>query len=701
MDNDTNSVLLDVDNLQTHFHTDGGIVKAVDGVSFYVKEQEIVGVVGESGSGKSVTQLSVMQLIPTPPGEVLGGDVHFEGQNVLDFEANGYDMRQIRGGKIAMIFQEPMTSLNPVMTISRQLTEMLELHLGMGMKAARKRAIELLTLAGIPAAEKRIDDYPHQFSGGMRQRVMIAMALSCNPRLLIADEPTTALDVTTQAQVLDLMQEMVKEFNASLVIVTHNLGVVARYAQRIYVMYAGRVVEEGLTKEIFANPQHPYTRGLLNAVPRLDDKHSKLVPIAGLPPGLIDLPDRCPFLPRCSHRLDICYKQPRPKLRQIDGQHGVACHIDLEPWQMGGKSAEIIPTSSIDIKSHTKKNLQDEIILEVKNLEMYFPITKGLLRRKVAEVKAVDGISFKLRKGETLGLVGESGCGKTTTGRCVVQLDRPTGGQIIFQGTDMCALPERKLKSLRREMSLIFQDPNGSLDPRQTAGSIIGEPLLIHKLVSGRAAYDARVEELMQLVGLNPNLKNRVPHEFSGGQRQRLAIARALASDPALIVCDEPVSALDVSIQAQIINLLQELQEGLDGLSYLFVSHDLSVVRHISDRVGVMYLGRIVEIADAASLYDNPLHPYTQVLLSAIPIPDPFVEETRTRMMLHGEVPSPLNPPTGCSFHPRCPVAIDRCKHDVPELIEIDDGHAIACHVVSDAAALTNITVKDSFQLLN
>ena len=703
------SRLLDVKNLKTHFRTDGGIVKAVDGVSFHVNEQEIVGIVGESGSGKSVTQLSVMQLVPTPPGEISAGEVHFDGENLLEFEANGPQMRAVRGGKIAMIFQEPMTSLNPVMTIRRQLTEMLELHLGMNEQAARERAIELLTLAGIPSAEKRIDDYPHQFSGGMRQRVMIAMALSCNPRVLIADEPTTALDVTTQAQVLDLMKEMVEKLHTSLVIVTHNLGVVARYAQRIYVMYAGRVVEEGETKEIFANPKHPYTRGLLNAVPRLDDSRSKLVPIEGLPPGLIDLPDRCPFLPRCPHRIETCFQQPRPELRQVnrqhedgqyrDGQHSMACYVDLEPWQADGDPTKFtatnsVSTESIDIglddigleKEKTglqDKGLQDKVILEVKNLQMHFPITKGLLRKKVAEVKAVDGISFHLRKGETLGLVGESGCGKTTTGRCIVQLDRPTGGQILFQGTEMSALPERKLKSLRREMSLIFQDPNGSLDPRQTAGSIVGEPLLIHKLVPNRVAYNARVDELMQLVGLNPNLKNRVPHEFSGGQRQRLAIARALASEPALIVCDEPVSALDVSIQAQIINLLQELQEGLDGLSYLFVSHDLSVVRHISDRVGVMYLGRIVEIADAASLYENPLHPYTQVLLSAIPIPDPVVEETRNRMILQGEVPSPLNPPSGCSFHPRCPLAIDRCKHDVPELLEMEDGHTVACHAVS------------------
>lgn len=675
--------LLEVNGLKTEFTVGGRVVKAVDGVSYHVNEREIVGVVGESGSGKSVTQLSVMQLVPMPPGEIVAGEVRFDGQDLLELEAKGPQMRDIRGSKVAMIFQEPMTSLNPVMKIGQQITETLELHLGMDNKAATKRAIELLSLAGIPSAEKRINDYPHQFSGGMLQRVMIAMALSCNPRLLIADEPTTALDVTIQAQVLDLMQEMVEQFNASLLLVTHNLGVVARYAHRIYVMYAGRIVEEGTTEEIFANPSHPYTRGLLNAVPRLDDNSEKLIPIDGLPPNLIDMPNRCSFLPRCPNRLKKCFILPRPELTSIGDGHAVACYADLEAWRVNGSgrgnSAEIIPSSSIPI---IHKPIKDDILLEVNDLQMYFPVTKGLLRRKVAEVKAVDGISFTLRKGETLGLVGESGCGKTTTGRCVLQLNRPTGGQVLFQGHDMAALPESKLKPLRRQISLVFQDPNGSLDPRQTAGSIIGEPLLVHQLVSNRDEYNTRVQELMKLVGLDPHLKDRVPHEFSGGQRQRLAIARALACDPALIVCDEPVSALDVSIQAQIINLLQELQEGLDGLAYLFVSHDLSVVRHICDRVGVMYLGRIVELADANALYENPQHPYTKMLLSAIPIPDPVIEATRERIVAQGEVPSPLNPPSGCHFHPRCPVAIDKCSHVVPELRDIGNGHQAACHVI-------------------
>ncbi len=664
------SHLLEVRNLKTQFHLENGVVQAVDGVSYHIDEGEIVGLVGESGCGKSVSQLSVLQLIASPPGRIVEGEILFEGADLLKFDANSKPMRAIRGGKIGVIFQEPMTSLNPVLTIGQQIVESLILHLKFDRDAARARAIELLRQVGIPDAEQRIDQYPHQFSGGMRQRAMIAMAMCCSPRLLIADEATTALDVTTQAQLLELLRDMVKRFNTSLLIVTHNLGVVARYAQRIYVMYAGRIVESGTAKDIFASPRHPYTVGLLKSMPRLDvPKGRKLVPIVGMPPNLINRPATCAFLPRCTRRIDKCRREPWPSLDCVQGQHYVSCYLDAETQiSRVVQSEDYTPSRAAN----------SEMLLQVKDLRMYFPTTKGLLRRKVADVKAVNGISFELKRAETLGLVGESGCGKTTTGRCVLRVYRPTQGQILWQGQDIARLPKNQVRRFRRQMSLIFQDPYGSLDPRQNAGDIIGEPLKTHRLTNGRGEYQDRVAELFRMVGLHPSLADRVPHEFSGGQRQRIGIARALACDPKLIVCDEPISALDVSIQAQIINLLQELQDQL-SLTYLFIAHDLSVVRHISDRVAVMYLGHIVEMADCKELYANPLHPYTKALLSAVPIPDPFVEEKRERILLKGDVPSLVNPPSGCPFHPRCPIATKECSHIAPLLQEKAAGHQVAC----------------------
>ena len=682
------AVLLDVKNLRTQFQTDSGLVKAVDGVSYHIDESEIVGLVGESGCGKSVSQLSVLQLIPSPPGKIVDGEILFEGRDLRTMEANGPEIRRIRGGRISMIFQEPMTSLNPVMTIGNQIGEMVELHLGMDGQAARRRSVELLKMVGIPGAESRVDDYPHQFSGGMRQRVMIAIALSCNPRMVIADEPTTALDVTMQALLLETMTEMVKQFNASLVIVTHNLGVVARYAHRIHVMYAGRIVEAGTTKAIFGNPRHPYTIGLLNAVPRLDEKKGRrLLPIIGMPPNLINMPPTCAFLPRCPYSLDRCRTDVWPELSSAGDEHFVSCYASeqrikeppVHPSVYVMPEANFLATAVAAASSSTPTPTDDAVV-EVKDLKMYFPLIRGVMQKKVGDVKALDGVSFTISRGETLGLVGETGCGKTTTGRCVLRLYKPTSGQIKFEGTDITTMPERKLKPIRRKMSLIFQDPSDSLDPRQSAGSIVGEPLTVHHVVSGRSEHRDRVEYLFRLVGLDPCMQDRVPHEFSGGQRQRLAVARALASEPSLIVCDEPISALDVSIQAQIINLLQELKEGLKGLTYLFVAHDLSVVRHISDRIAVMYLGRIVELAEASALYGNPQHSYTKALLSAVPIPDPFVEERRSRIMLKGEIPSPLDPPDGCGFHPRCPNSTRVCELEVPGLCDTGEGHLVACH---------------------
>ena len=665
--------LLQVHNLKTLFKIDDCTIHAVDGVSYHIDAGEIVSIVGESGCGKSASQLSVLQLIPTPPGKIVGGEVIFDGADLLKFKSDSSQMRGIRGGKIGMIFQEPMTSLNPVLTIGKQIIESLMLHLKMDQARARSRAIELLKMVGIPDAEQRINDYPHQFSGGMRQRVMIAMALCCNPKLLIADEATTAVDVTTQAQLLELLRKTVQQFDLALLIVTHNLGIVARYAQRIYVMYAGRIVESGTAKEIFGDPRHPYTLGLLKSVPRLDEpKGRQLIPIQGMPPSLTRRIMGCAFFPRCSRHVDACQQDSFPALEHIGGQHYVACHSAASQ-----KDAPRI--SSVDDLPMAAPAARTETLLEVRNLKMHFPMIKGVLRRKVADLHAVDDVSFTVKRGETLGLVGESGCGKTTVGRCLLRLYRPIAGEIRFEGRDIAPLSKNQMRAIRHKMQLIFQDPYSSLDPRQSAGDIVGEPLKIHRLVKGKGEYRDRVAELFQMVGLDPNLTNRVPHEFSGGQRQRIGIARALATNPSFIVCDEPISALDVSIQAQIINLLNELQDRL-GLAYLFVGHDLSVVRHISHRVAVMYLGRIVEMTDCESLYSNPLHPYTRALLSAVPIPDPFVEEKRGQViLLKGEVPSLVNPPTGCNFHPRCRLAMKECAQVAPALRDAGADHLVAC----------------------
>ena len=676
--------LLNVENLKTSFCTDFGVVKAVDGVSYRINEREIVGFVGESGCGKSVSMLSTLQLVNTP-GRIEGGKIIFEGQDLLKYRADGPEMRSVRGSKIAIIFQEPMTSLNPTLSVFQQLSEMLKLHLHMDSSAQRERAVELLQQVGIPDAARRLDDYPHQFSGGMRQRVMIAMALSCNPKILIADEPTTALDVTTQMQLLELMQDLVNQYNTSLIIVTHNLGVIARYAHRIYIMYAGRIVEAGTCKDIFRKPRHPYTQGLLHCVPRLDEEEDKtLYSIRGLPPNLIDMPSNCAFLPRCPYAIERCRAEPWPGLEQVDDGHYTRCFVNPEemhrwhPERHSGRHPRRHSGGKVgmDLRSGLHG---DDIILDVRNLKVYFPVFRGLLRRKVADVKAVDGVSFHLKRGEVLGLVGESGCGKTTVGRAILRLYKLTEGTIVFEGQDISSISESRIRSIRRKMPLIFQDPYGSLDPRQSAGSIVGEPIKYHKLVSNTSEYNERVANLFQMVGLDPDMEGRMPHEFSGGQRQRIGIARALATDPSLIICDEPISALDVSIQAQIINLLKDLQAQFKDLSYMFIAHDLAVVKHISDRIAVMYLGHIVEITSSRELYRNPLHPYTKALLSAIPVPDPYVEETRERIVLTGEVPSALNPPSGCVFHRRCSMAISDCSEVMPELREVTPGHSAAC----------------------
>ena len=660
--------ILEIDDLHVHFVTSHGTVRAVEGLSYAVRPGEMVAIVGESGSGKSVSALAVMRLLPPNTARIIAGTVRFEGRKLL--ELSDEEMRQIRGRDISMIFQEPMTSLNPVLTIGLQIMEPLLIHLNMTDAQARARAIELLTLVGITDPDSRLAQYPHQLSGGMRQRVMIAIGLACNPKLLIADEPTTALDVTIQAQILELMKDLSRRLNIAIVIITHNLGIVARYADRVNVMYAARLVESGTAERVFGRPLHPYARGLLHAVPRLDrGRTHKLATIDGAPPNLLNPPEGCRFRPRCRFAVEGCLAVP--PFVEVERGHFAACirAHEIEALDKDGGA---------DINDATARVAAESApILDIRHVSKFFPVGRGFLRRGSKLVRAVNDVSLMVKQGETLGLVGESGCGKSTLGRLVLRLEVPTAGEIRFENIDLAPLSRRQMTSVRKKMQVIFQDPYSSLNPRMTVGQIIAEPIRVHAILPN-AQVSGRVAELLRLVGLFPYMALRYPHELSGGQRQRVGIARALAVDPRVIVCDEAVSALDVSIQGQVINLLEDLQQKL-GLTYLFIAHDLAVVRHISSRVAVMYLGRIVEQAAADELFANPKHPYTQALLAAAPVPDPVVERTRPRTIIKGELPSPLNPPAGCVFHPRCPKATEECKKAVPATRELAPDHWAAC----------------------
>lgn len=670
--------LLEVKDLTMEFRQRSGTLIAANHISYYLDEGEIVAFVGESGSGKSVTQYSGLQLVPCPPGHVASGEIWYKGENILNYAPGSEQMRQIRGGEMGVIFQEPMTSLNPVMTIGKQMSESLCLHLKMSKKEALQRAEELLEKVGIPDAGERLKSYPHQLSGGMRQRVMIAMALSCNPKILIADEATTALDVTTQAQILELMKNIVKETGTTLVIVTHNLSLVARYADRVYVMYAGEIVEAGTTDEIFYHASHPYTIGLLKAIPSLSaPREQKLIPISGNVGNLADRTESCMFLPRCPYVEEKCRSKGAPQLKKVEDSatHTSACYRRID--------RDAMPKERIQTKVSLRKEIpagvkQKKPLLQVEDLSVTFPIYSGVFRKKVGEVCAVNHVSFQLHRGETFGLVGESGCGKSTVARAIMRLEDTVSGRILFDGTDITRKKERELYPIRRNMAMIFQDPYGSLDPRQRVGEAVMEPLVNFKLGYSKKELDVRVSELFDLVGLDTTYQNRLPHEFSGGQRQRIVIARALAANPSMIICDEAISALDVSIQAQVINLLEELQERL-GMAYLFIAHDLSVVRHISDQIAVMYLGQIVETGGWKELYENPRHPYTRALLDSVPTPNPEFERSRSAHRITGEVPSPMNRPSGCAFCTRCPQASERCRSQMPEMEQIGENHQAAC----------------------
>ncbi|NLY28721.1 MAG: ABC transporter ATP-binding protein [Alcaligenaceae bacterium] len=662
--------LLEIDNLSTFFDTLAGTVRSVNGVSYTVHAGETLGVVGESGCGKSVTALSVMRLVPTPPGRYASGQIRFRGTNLLDLSEK--QMRAIRGNRISMIFQEPMTSLNPVLTIGRQIAETVMLHQKVGRREANKRVLEMLELVQIAEPARRINEYPYQLSGGMRQRVMIALALACNPDVLIADEPTTALDVTIQAQILDLLRSLQKKLGMGVIMITHDLGVVAECCDRVVVMYAGKKVEEAPVAALFEKPLHPYTRALMAAMPSVNTGVERLEEIPGLVPALHALGPGCSFAPRCGFVTARCHTEV-PSLTACGDGHSVAC-FEMERVAAAGPmhvTAQAVTGAATPVAGKPgvvpRTPTPRPPVLEVQNLKKHYPGSRRWFGRDRPVIQAVDDISFSVAQGETLALVGESGCGKSTTGKTVLRLIHPTAGSIRLNGEDITALEGEPLRARRQDMQIIFQDPYASLNPRMTAGQIVAEPMLNFPGPETRTARQRqeRVEWLFSKVGLRPESVKKYPHEFSGGQRQRLGIARALALQPKIIVCDEPVSALDVSVQAQVINLLTDLQKDMD-LAYLFVAHDLAVVRHISHRVAVMYLGHIVEIADRDTLFSSPVHPYTEILLSAVPRAVPGAPVTRR--LLEGDPPSPANPPSGCRFHTRCPLVQPVCRSIKPEL---------------------------------
>ncbi|MGB4778907.1 dipeptide ABC transporter ATP-binding protein [Microbacterium sp.] len=675
--------LLSVRDLAVSFPSEAGVVDAVRGVSFDLHPGKTLAIVGESGSGKSVTSLAIMGL--HPKSARITGSIQYEGRELLGL--SDMQMSRIRGKDLSMIFQDPLSSLTPVYTIGDQIIEALQAHdSSLSTRAATARATELLGIVGIPRPQERLRSFPHEFSGGMRQRVVIAIAMANNPRVIIADEPTTALDVTIQAQILDVLDRAQDETGAAVLLITHDMGVVAHSADDVLVMYAGKPVETGAVDEVFENTRMPYSIGLLAAIPRVDERADvPLTPIPGHPPILIALPDACPFAPRCPIAVPECL-EGEPPLRSVDGSadHRAAC-IRLDRTAEGDVyPVPEITTSPIDAVPRDER----EVVLNVTNLGREFPLTRGaLFKRRIGTVRAVDGVSFDIREGETLAIVGESGSGKSTTLLEIMDM-KPQSGTVELAGVDVATVRTgRAERALRRNVQIVFQDPMGALDPRMTVGDILAEPL---RTMGYDGDVRARVSELMDLVGLNQAHVERFASAFSGGQRQRIGIARALATNPRLVVLDEPVSALDVSIQAGVINLLEELKARL-RLSYLFVAHDLSVVRHIADRVGVMYLGRFVEFGDSDRIFENPRHPYTKALLSAIPVPDPKVERTRDRIVLTGDLPSPAARPEGCPFVTRCPLYQSltseadrkRCETVPPVLLLRGPDHADACHFSS------------------
>jgi peptide/nickel transport system ATP-binding protein len=667
------SSLLQVKNLKTYFNVGiDKVARAIDGISFNLEEGKTLAIVGESGCGKTQTAFSIIRLIANN-GFHPSGEIYFNKRKLSNLTE--LEMQSIRGNDISMIFQEPMTSLNPLYRIGNQLEEPLYQHRKIAKGPARKLAIELLNQVGIPDPHKRLDCFPHELSGGMKQRVMIAMALACKPKLLIADEPTTALDTTIQAQVLKLMSDLQKETGMSILLITHDMGIVNQIADDICIMYAGRIAEKGSRDNILKNMAHPYTRHLMNSIPKVKDTGFILNTLPGMVSEATDYGTGCLFTERCSQAMDICKKIDSPQYT-IEPNHFTFCHL----YEHGKLPQEIAMPGSI---KSPERSTENKSILSIKALRTWFPVRKGVFLRIANYIKAVDNVDLEIQKGSTLALVGESGCGKTTLGESILKLTGETQGEVIFEGLDIMKLNNTELKKIRNQMQIVFQDPMGSLSPRMTVEDIVGEGLQVHSKDMGLIERRKKTEDVLNEVGLPKSSISRYPHEFSGGQRQRIAIARALILEPRFLVLDEPTSALDVCVQAQVLNLFKELQ-AKRKLTYLFITHNLGVVRYMADKVAIMYLGKIVENGSTNEIFQNPKHPYTKSLLESIP----DIEIRKAFQLITGDVPSPLNPPTGCHFHPRCPIFLNesddsqlshKCKREYPKPVYTGTSF-VRCH---------------------
>jgi peptide/nickel transport system ATP-binding protein len=665
--------VLEVSGLSTDIHLSRSTVHAVGDISFSIEAGETLGLVGESGCGKSMTGLSIMRLLPSG-GRIVSGSIKLNGRDLVPLSDR--DIQAVRGNDVAMIFQDSLTSLNPTMNIGDQIAEPIRRHRDASKRAALEGAAELLGLVGFPRPRDQLVTYPHQLSGGQRQRVMIAIALSCEPKLLIADEPTTALDVTIQAQILALLDDLKARLGMAVLLITHDMGVVAGRADRVNVMYAGRIVETAPTSPLFSHMHHPYTQSLLGSIPKLtQDPDIELFSIPGLPPDLTEPPPGCRFAPRCRLATAEC-RIDEPPLSSHGGGHAFACWHPVDgPVELTAAEKTPVP---VTLTASAAARARDILVLD--DVVREYPITSGLvLQRETASVKAVSGVSFSVDVGETYGLVGESGCGKTTLGKIIVGLERPDGGTARFEGTDIFGLSKRSFRRFRRDLQMMFQDPIGSLDPRMRVGAILREPMEIQG-IGNRRSQDAVVSELLREVGLPLSAVERFPHEFSGGQRQRIGLARVLTLNPKVIVADEPVSALDVSIRSQVLNLMKRLQDA-HGMTYVVISHDMAVVKYLADRIGVMYLGKMVETGSADDIYQRPVHHYTAGLIATIPEPDPDKERAKRVVPITGELPSAVHPPSGCRFRTRCPAAAPICAEEEPPLRPFGPGHMAACHV--------------------
>nr|WP_055503839.1 ABC transporter ATP-binding protein [Nonomuraea pusilla] len=664
--------VLSIRELSVEIRRGERVVRPVSDVNLVLNRGETLGIVGETGSGKSMTGLAVMGMLPAG-GRVTRGSIVLDGEELVGLPPARY--RAVRGNDVAMVFQDSMTALNPTRRIGDQVAEPVRLHRGASKRAARRSAEEMLALVGLPRPAERLDDYPHQLSGGMRQRVMIAMALVCEPKVVIADEPTTALDVTIQAEILDLLDDLRSRLGMSMILITHDMGVIARHADRVGVMYGGRMAETAPTPVLFSRTRHRYTHALLSSIPSLThDRREELFSIPGAPPDLTVAQAGCPFAPRCDAATDRCREElPAPSAGE-DGAEDGHVHACLHP--VSGPTARVRSRFAAPPAILPEREAAPR--LRVVDLRREYPAGGPGLFGGRRTVKAVSGVSFEVAAGETFGLVGESGCGKSSLGRMLVALDRPTAGEVIFDGEPVSRMSARAFGPRRAQLQMMFQDSNASLDPRMRIGTILREPLAIHGIGS-RAQRTVRARELLHDVGLPASVMERYPYELSGGQRQRVGLARALALDPKVLVADEPVSALDVSIRSQVLNLMRRVQLER-GLSSVVISHDLAVVRYLADRVGVMYLGKLVEVGTTDEVYGAAAHPYTAGLLAAVLDADPEARRPEGVERVRGELPSPIDPPSGCRFRTRCALATGRCAEAEPPLQAVTGTHQVACH---------------------